>query len=417
MKSKTLVMCLVCVMAMPIFVRADDSPPADFKQLYEDQKKRNDELERRLRLLEEKDAADVYVKQESVPESTLSFIKQTEISGFVSASYFYNFNTPNSRENTGRGFDVKSAEFMINKAVLTLERPVEYNAFDWAAGYKVTTVFGQDASYMQPAGFDLGADGDLFEANLTVNAPLGNGLKVTLGICGTVIGYESTMTEQNFNWSGGYLWTLAEPFTHTGVMLKYMITPELESTIMINNGWDNVDDNNNALSYIGQLTWTPNDNNTVSLIGYGGPEQDDNSSNWRSGIEGWAEHRFTPQIKTAVQIDFGREAGADANGGTADWFGTGLWLIYEPAEKWTMALRGDYFNDNDGVRTSDAPANAPFAANTGQELYSLTYTLNFKPVPEVRIAPEIRWDRSSWNDAFDGHQDQVTIGFGAAYFY
>ena len=80
-------------------------------------------------------------------------------------------------------------------------------------------------------------------------------------------------------------------------------------------------------------------------------------------------------------------------------------------------MRGEYFNDNDGARTSGAPANAPFAPNTGQELYSVALTINFKPVPEVRIAPELRWDRSTDTTAFDGHQDQLTIGVGVAYFY
>ena len=55
----------------------------------------------------------------------------------------------------------------------------------------------------QAAGLSLGPQGDLFEANVTVNVPIGSGLKVMLGKCGTPMGYESTFTEENFNWSGG----------------------------------------------------------------------------------------------------------------------------------------------------------------------------------------------------------------------
>ena len=41
--------------------------------------------------------------------------------GMFPVSYFYNFNRPASNENTGRGFDVASDEFMSNKPVMRLE--------------------------------------------------------------------------------------------------------------------------------------------------------------------------------------------------------------------------------------------------------------------------------------------------------
>jgi hypothetical protein len=91
-------------------------------------------------------------------------------------------------------------------------------------------------------------------------------------------------------------------------------------------------------------------------------------------------------------------------------------MIYEPSEKWNLALRGDWLKDADGARTSGFPATAPFTlAGNGQELISVTLTLNLKPVKELRIAPEVRWDRSTDDTAFDGHSSQITAGLGAAY--
>ncbi|MCG3148885.1 MAG: hypothetical protein PCFJNLEI_02334 [Verrucomicrobiae bacterium] len=421
------------------FAHADEA--VDYKKLYEEQKQRNDDLEKRITLIEERGKEDLYLAKETVPETTVGFLEKVELSGFASASYFYNFNRPLDHANTGRGFDVKHNEFMINKAVLTLEKPVEYNAFDWQAGFAAQLVFGQDVEYMQASGLDLGSNGDLFLANVTLNIPIGNGLKVTFGKYGTMLGYEASLTENNYNWSGGNQWTLIEPFTHTGLALAYKISDEAEVQLLINNGWDNVTDDNGSKSFMGYFNYAPNDNTSFTLVGYGGPEAN-NDSDWRRDAEIIVSHKLTPHLTGVVQLDYGTESGArvigttlttnfvdlaqtipgsvDAEptlGGRAEWYAAGLWLTYEKSEKWNATLRTDYLNDNDGARTSQAPYRTEFPINTGQELYSVTLTLNYKPIPEIRISPELRWDRSSLRTAFDGHRDQVTIGVGAAYFY
>ena len=55
------------------------------------------------------------------------------------------------------------------------------------------------------------------------------------------------------------------------------------------------------------------------------------------------------------------------------------------------------------------------SGEAGVELYSVTLTLNWNPVEALRIAPEVRWDHATMDDAFDGEQDQITLGLGAAY--
>src|SRR5277367_6531989 len=70
-------------------VHADD---ADYKSLYEEQKKRNDDLEKRVSSLEGISTQNLAVAKSDIPQKSLDFLGQTEISGFVSASYFYDFN-------------------------------------------------------------------------------------------------------------------------------------------------------------------------------------------------------------------------------------------------------------------------------------------------------------------------------------
>jgi len=234
--------------------------------------------------------------------------------------------------------------------------------------------------------------------------------------------------ELNPNWTMGYQWTLFEPFTHTGLQLNYQINNEWEVNFYFNNGWDVVTDNNHSLSYIGRLYYAPNDNTSYTLIGYGGPEQTAKDidaaegvpgadGNWREGVQFIVTSKCLPKLGTALQIDYGHETAASVNhpGGDAQWWGIGSWFTYDFNEQLQAAFRADYVNDINGARSSDAPFTAPFPTNGGQELCSFTWTLNYKPVEGLRIAPEIRFDRSTLNNAFDGHDTQVMTTIGAVY--
>jgi hypothetical protein len=196
---------------------------------------------------------------------------------------------------------------------------------------------------------------------------------------------------------------------------------------MLMNGWDVVADNNNSKSIMGTATYTVNDKLSMAMTGYGGPEQLDAAhdptgtnftaganGNWRKGVDFWIDNKFTPKVEGVFQLDYGAESGADINGRSAEWFGLGGWLVYTFNDKWNVATRADYFRDPDGARTANSFG---LTAGQGQELCSVTLTVNFKPVEGMKLAPELRWDHSSLNTAFDGHDTQVTVGMGAVYSY
>jgi len=58
-----------------------------------------------------------------------------------------------------------------------------------------------------------------------------------------------------------------------------------------------------------------------------------------------------------------------------------------------------------------------YTSGAGQELNSVTLTLDYKPVPSLKIQPEIRWNHSSYSSALNGKRDQVIIGMGASYLF
>src|SRR6266403_1952082 len=126
-KIKAVWICTAAAVLMmrgvPI-VHADDG--GDYKALYEEQKKRSDDLEKRIAALETMpgmSTQNVALTKADIPQKSLDFLGQTEISGFVSASYLYDFNkTHGSQTVVGRSFDTHANQFAVNKFKLALEK-------------------------------------------------------------------------------------------------------------------------------------------------------------------------------------------------------------------------------------------------------------------------------------------------------
>jgi len=240
------------------------------------------------------------------------------------------------------------------------------------------------------------------------------------------MGVEVIEEPVNPNWSEGNQFLLAENFTSTGVQLQYQWTDKLDTEVRVNNGWDDVKDNNKSLSYMGRIGYVFNPNMNIAVVGYGGPEEAGNNSAWREGINIVGNYKITPKLNSYIQFDYGHE---DANAvlpkaGDAEWYAAGVWLTYDFTDKIELALRADDFDDKDGARTSGGilaatgtPIGTPFPANTGQNLTSVTLTLNTRPFDNFQFRPEIRWDHSDLAGAFGGRKNQFTAGFGIAYLF
>ena len=256
----------------------------------------------------------------------------------------------------------------------------------------------------------------------TVNVPIGRGLQISAGRMVTLMGLEVIEETANPNWSVGNQFTFAENATSTGVQLAYKWTDKIDTQFRVINGWDVVDDYNNSLSYMGRIGYTIDDRTTVALVGYGGPEQIDNSSAWRKGVNLLASRKLADKLTATVQGDYGHE---DANAslpkaGDAQWLAGGAWVSYDFNQSVGLAVRGDYFHDPDGARTSGV---LNFPSHTGQDLMSLTATLNIKPMKNLQVRPEVRWDHSDLGSgAFEDHngnfrKNQVSLLLGVAYLF
>src|SRR5262249_18289103 len=154
----------------------------------------------------------------------------------------------------------------------------------------------------------------------------------------------------------------------------------------------------------------PNASSWVNLIGWYSPEATGVKVDGGSILAGY---QITPKLGTGFEGDYFNfhTAGPDA-----DIWSLGGWASYDFTPKLGLALRADYLGDPDGV---PGPAVRPGAAivspDTHGHVGSVTLTLNYKPVSNIKIQPEIRYDYTSYSGvggakgALDGHKSRFIL--------
>jgi Putative beta-barrel porin-2, OmpL-like. bbp2 len=347
-------------------------------------------------------------------ETTLAGFK---LSGFAEGSYAYSGHSLGDTAIVGRLYDRLQNRFMVNALAVVLDRP--YDPAKFSAGFHTEVLVGQDATVIQSTGFKLGDQGDIPHLYVTLNVPTasGNGLQFKIGRIPTLLGLEVIETYANPNWSEGNQFIYVENFTATGMSVETKFSDHVDAQFRVINGWDQVSDVNNRKSLMGRVGIYPDALSSLGIVGYWGPEEPANNTANRYGVEGllW---RKLGKAQAWAQADYGTEqANAALPDPTQDakWWALGGWVTYDFTATLSLALRGDYVDDENGARSSFNGL-VGFPANVGQKFGSATATLNIKSWPNALVRPELRYDRSTLS-AFNGNKDQITFALGVAYVY
>ena len=346
-------------------------------------------------------------KAEAKPAAILEELKNyLGLSIYLQGGYTYNFRDPDSETNRQRIFDQKANTFLVDLAQIQFlkEAPVG------GPGYKLKLSAGETAKFIHSAGLGNTDDEfDLTEAYVDYVAPLGSGLKLRFGKYATYLGAEVIEARDNFNYSRSFLFNFAVPFTHTGLMGGYKFSDAFTANLYLVNGWDVTDDNNKGKTVGIGFVINPIEPVQLNFNFMYGPEQSDNSTHYRFLFDWIGSWKVTKKLTFLANADYGHEDNDPLNGGSdSEWYGAALYVKYEFTNFFAAAVRGEYFNDRDGVRTG-----------TRQELKEITLTADFTVAKNLVVRPEYRHD---WSDqqAFDGNQtldkkSQDTIALGVMY--
>jgi hypothetical protein len=337
--------------------------------------------------------------------------KALGLSIYLQGGYTYNgnasSNSASSSENDLRVFDHKANAFVLDLAEIMFAKDPAAGAI----GYKVKFSAGETAKLIHATGLGTQPTGtanpesfDVTEAYMSYTASIGKGLRFDFGKMATFIGAEVIEAIDNPNYSRSFLYNYAEPITHTGLKASYVFNDNVNAALFAVNGWDNATDNNKGKSYGISVNVAAGDPFSAYINYLQGPEQTDNNSNKRSLLDLVATIKLVKPLSIILNYDDGKEEKAL---GTADakWSGLSGIVKYDLTDKYSVALRGETFDDKDGFRTG-----------TVQKLKEVTVSFDAKLGGGLVLRPEYRRD-SSDKQSFDNatKKTQDTVALGAMY--
>lgn len=320
---------------------------------------------------------------------TPAWLNDVTLNGFLSTSYSYNFNRPQSSTNQYRVFDFDDAMFKLDEFELVTQKAA---AKPRDAGFRVDLTLGSSVPRVTAsAGLFRDAAGqaqdiDVHQALVTYIAPLGTGLRFDLGKFITAHGYEviDGYDGWNDNATRSFLFGYAIPFTHVGVRAAYVFSPRVTGALMLVNGWDVARDNNRAKSLGAQLTLVPSSTLSILLSGMTGPERSGNDVDRRNLLDMVAIWKASSRLTVGANADWAAEENAVGPGQNGGWSGFAGYARITMNGSFALSGRGEYFEDSDGMRTG-----------TAQKLTEFTVTPELRLTPHLLLRADVRVDRSN----------------------
>jgi len=312
---------------------------------------------------------------------TTSKTGNLSISGSVDAYYRYNFaNAKDSgRTNNYTSYTNSQNSFELGMASLKA---------DYTIG-KVQAV--------ADLGFGRRAEESSYNDNGTLAAVKqgfvayspSNKVKFTMGKWFTHVGYEVADAYLNRNYSMDYMFSYG-PFYHTGIKMDVTANSNFSFMIGVTNPTDFSTASFTKKNFIGQIHIATTNSKINTYLNYiGGKDMSDASVNQVDLV-------FTGTVSSQFSIGYnGTMKSVKPDGGDADsWWGSALYLNYDPVSVFGLTARGEYFGDENGV------------AGFGTNIFDFTLTGNIH-INNLTIMPEFRLDGAQ-DPIFYKNSDKLT---------
>jgi len=333
-----------------------------------------------------------------------------DFGGWVSAGFAWNTGDPSDNRNGPVTFNDRDLEFQMNQLNFFISE--EATAGDnYDLGFRADVMFGTDTTYTQatglddkliPADFSSRYDLAIPQVYAELYAPIGNGVTIKAGHFYTIIGNEVVTSPDNFFYSHAYTMQYGEPFTHTGFLAETALTDSINIRAGSVLGWDTFNDNTDqAWSFIGGADWTSADGATsVTLASvYGDTTEDSGLARFVYSVV--ATHDITDSLHLLIQHDHGVQ---ETTGDDNEWYGVNSYLTYDVSDNLGVAVRGEWFRDDDNARGLNGATGA-------DSYYAITGGINYSITNWLKVRPEVRYDWSDNTNAFDAStkDDQLLI--------
>lgn len=297
------------------------------------------------------------------------------VTGYVAGSYTY-FDTSSTLL---RAYDNKVNGFSLNQAAAT----VSYLPSSGFGG-AVNLIAGNDAKVLN------GNDSTFYLNNAYMQYATG-GLTLMGGKFSSLAGFESTNPLNDSTVSRGILFWDMEPGALTGVRASYAVSPALTVIGGVNNGWVSPQPSNTSKTIELGLTGSPS-----SLFSYTADYYRGQSPLFGGSTNGVLQlldlvgtFNVNSALTLGANVDLLSKDNvplASGGNGTGKSNGVALYASYALTSEWGVAARGEYVDDKDGMVSG--------TNGTANKLKELTLAVNYTPMKNVKLAAEIRQDKS-----------------------
>lgn len=280
----------------------------------------------------------------SAQDSTEKKPSPFSFSGYLEVYYAYDFNKPAGHDRPAFFYSHnRHNEVNLNLGYLKVNYQTEKLRANLAIGLGTY----MNANYAA----EPGTLKNVYEANVGVKMARHKNLWLDAGIFPSHIGFESA--------NAATCWTLTRsiladnsPYFESGAKLTYTTdNGKWLFSVLALNGWQRIQrvPGNSLLSGGTQIQYMPSSRWLINYSNFAGTDKPDTARLWRYYHNLYSTISVGEQVGITLGLDIGQEQQSVKSSHLNTWFSPVAIVRYAPAEKWAMALRGEYYNDKKGV--------------------------------------------------------------------
>jgi hypothetical protein len=298
-------------------------------------------------------------------------------SSYIEIYYQYDFNKPPDNKRPSFIYSHnRHNEFNLNLGYLKARYEVQKLRANLAFG----TGTYMNANYAA----EPGVLKNVFEANAGVRVSKKN-IWIDAGILPSHIGFETAVSKDCWNLTRSIM-AENSPYFEAGAKLSY--TPDNNKwlfSVMALNGWQRITrlNGNSLVSWGAQIQFKPSDKILFNYSNFIGTDKPDSARQNRVFHNFYGIYTLADKFGLTAGFDIGTEEKLHDSRDKSTWYSLVLILKYKINDQWSMAARGEYYSDKNGVII---PVNTP----RGFKTTGFSFNINYSPADNIRLRVEAR---------------------------
>jgi hypothetical protein len=266
------------------------------------------------------------------------------ISGYIETYYSYDFSNPSNHIKPGFMYSYnRHNEVNLNLGFIKASYQTEKVRANLAlmSGTYTNANLASEAGVLK----------NIFEANVGVRLSKTKNLWVDGGIFASHIGFESAIGKDCWNLTRSLL-ADNSPYYESGVKLGYKSdNGKWFLSLLYLNGWQRIQrpENYNSPAFGHQVTYTPNSKITLNSSSFVGSDTPDSTKRMRYFHNFYGIFQLHPRVGITAGFDIGAQQQAKDSSAYYVWYSPVLILKVKASDKITVAARGEYYYDENGI--------------------------------------------------------------------